>query len=52
MADYKKMYLTLFNAITTAIEQARSLQVDRAVETLIQGQQETEELYLEGEDTK
>ena len=45
---YKKMYLTLFNAITDALEHidADSL----AAKILIAAQQKTEEIYISQED--
>ena len=47
-AMYKKMYLTLFNAITDALEHidADSL----AAKILIAAQQKTEEIYISQED--
>ena len=45
-ADYKKMYLTLFNAATSAIDFLNQQKFDRAKETLILAQQHTEELFL------
>lgn len=40
MADYQKMYLKLFNKVTDVIEE------------LQQVQRETEELYIQGEETE
>ena len=40
MPDYKKMYLTLFRA------------TEQAINTLIQAQQECEELYISAPDTE
>lgn len=40
MPDYKKMYLTLFRA------------TEQAINTLIQAQQECEELYISEPETK
>lgn len=40
MPDYKKMYLTLFRA------------TEQAINTLIQAQQECEELYISEPDTE
>ena len=50
MPDYQKMYTTLFNAITDAIENIEELNYGTAKEILIQAQQKTEELYIEAED--
>ena len=41
MADYKKMYLELFNGITDVIEQLQQLQVE-AEERFIQSEAEEE----------
>ena len=49
-ADYKKMYLTLFNAATSAIDFLNQQKYDRAKETLIIAQQNTEELFLSAGD--
>ena len=40
--DYQKMYTTLFNAITDALEQMESQNFGTAKETLITAQQEAE----------
>ena len=50
MPDYQKMYTTLFNAMTDAIENIEELNYGTAKEILIQAQQKTEELYIEAED--
>lgn len=42
MADYKKMYLDLFNGITDVIEQLKQLQMD-AEEHFIQSEEVEEE---------
>ena len=47
--DYQKMYTTLFNAITDALEQMESQNFGTAKETLITAQQEAEELYMSAE---
>ena len=47
--DYKKMYLTLFNAITGAIQNLEWKNYGRAKDILIQAQQEAEEIYISGE---
>ena len=46
MPDYPKMYSTLFNAITDAIEAIRRGDTAAAMEILIRAQQTTEELYI------
>ena len=46
MPDYQKMYTTLFNAITDAIENMQQANYSAAKELLIRAQQETEELYI------
>lgn len=48
--DYKKMYLTLFNALTDAIEQLERADYGSAREILIRAQQQTEEIFIESED--
>ena len=50
MPDYQKMYTTLFNAMTDAIENIEKLNYGTAKEILIQAQQKTEELYIDAED--
>lgn len=45
-ADYKKMYLTLFNAATSAIDYLDQQKYERAKEALILAQQHTEEIFL------
>ncbi len=47
--DYQKMYTTLFNAITDALEQMESQNFGTAKETLIAAQQEAEEIYMSAE---
>lgn len=49
MADYQKMYTTLFNAITDALAQLARQNVGEARELLEKAQQTTEEMYVEGE---
>ena len=48
--DYQKMYITLFNAITDAIENIENLNYGTAKKLLIQAQQKTEDLYIEAVD--
>ena len=50
MENYQKMYTTLFNAITDALEQLEQQNIGRARETLIAAQQQAEELYMEAAD--
>ena len=47
--DYQKMYTTLFNAITDALEQMESQNFGTAKETLIAAQQKAEEIYMSAE---
>ena len=46
MPDYQKMYTTLFNAVTDALEHMARSNYGAAQDRLIRAQQETEELYL------
>lgn len=46
MPDYQKMYTTLFNAITDAIQSIQQNNYGIAAEILIRAQQKTEELYI------
>ena len=50
-ADYKKMYLTLFNAATSALDFLNQQKYDRAKEALITAQQDTEEIFLSAGET-
>ncbi len=47
MNVYKKMYFTLFNAFTDAMEQMEAHQFDLALLTLERAQKDAEELYME-----
>ena len=49
MPDYKKMYLTLFNAITDALEEMEKQNIGLAREQLIAAQQEAEDIYIDAE---
>ena len=49
MPDYQKLYTTLFNAVTDAIERIQQHNPAAAEKILIQAQQETEELYISEE---
>ena len=50
MADYNKMYLLLFNAISDALEQMESQNYGNATDMLIAAQQKAEEIYITAED--
>ena len=50
MPDYQKMYCTLFNAITDAVENIEQKRCDAAKEILVRAQQETEEMYIFADD--
>ena len=45
MADYQKMYATLFNAVTDALEKMEAQNYD-AKALLIAAQQKAEEMYI------
>lgn len=47
-APYPKMYATLFNAVTTALNMMEDGEFMKARSALIKAQQATEELYIEG----
>ena len=49
MTDYQKLYTTLFNSITDAIELLDRLEFTSAKEVLISAQQKAEELYITDE---
>ena len=49
---YKKMYYTLFNAITTALDQLERGVVPAAVLTLKTAQMDSEDLFLDGDGTE
>lgn len=46
---YQKMYTTLFNAFTTALELMEGGNVWQAKAVLMEAQKKTEEMYIEGE---
>ena len=50
MADYNKMYLLLFNAISDALEQMESQNYGNAKDMLIAARQKAEEIYITAED--
>ena len=47
MTDYQKMYTTLFNAITDALEQLDAQNYGEAKEMLISAQQKAEDIYID-----
>ena len=52
MTDYKALYLTLFNAITYAVDQMENSNFGIAKNVLIRAQQDTEEMYIEDDDSE
>lgn len=48
MTNYEKMYSTLFNAITDALESMKQKNWENAKKILIRAQQETEDQYMSG----
>ncbi len=50
MTDYQKMYTTLFNAVTDALEKMEAQNYGDAKFTLIAAQQKAEEIYINKED--
>ena len=49
MPDYQKMYSTLFNAITDALEEMQQQNIGLAQDRLIAAQRRTEEIYIDAE---
>ena len=49
MANYEKMYSSLFNAITDALEQIEQQNSGSAKDLLIAAQQQAEEIYITAE---
>ena len=47
MQEYQKMYYTLFNAITDALELLERCAYQEAIIALMHAQQETEQAYME-----
>ena len=47
MTDYKEMYLTLFRAMSKALEQINKCDIPAAKQTIMTAQQKTEEMYIE-----
>ena len=52
MPNYRALYFKLFAAIADAVEELENGYPTMAKERLILAQQEAEELYLDGDDTK
>ena len=50
MPDYQKMYTLLFNACTDAVNHIDLQNFGMARQTLIDGQQAAEELYMQDQD--
>ena len=50
MTDYQKMYTTLFNAVTDALEKMEAQNYGDARALLISAQQKAEELYIAAKD--
>ena len=48
--NYKKMYLTLFQAITSALYAMDQQNFGEAKDILQKGQQDAEEIFISGED--
>ena len=46
MTDYQKMYTTLFNAVTDAVEKMEAQNYGNAKALLIAAQQRAEEIYI------
>ena len=49
MDEYKKPYLTLWNAVTDALEQLNRQDYICAEEPLLKAQQDAEEIYISNE---
>ncbi len=49
MAEFEKMYHTLFRAITDALDELESSNFGAARELLIEAQQKSEEIFIEAE---
>ena len=50
MPNYEKLYFTLFNSLTDAIEEMERQNYGNAVAILQAAQQQAEELYMDQED--
>ena len=49
MEVYQKMYTTLFNAVTDALEKIETQNYDDAKDLLIAAQQQAEDIYITAE---
>ena len=49
MEDYQKMYTTLFNAVTDALEKIEAQNYGDAKDFLIAAQQQAEDIYITAE---
>ena len=49
-ADYRKMYFTLFHAITDAIQNIEQQNYGEAMKILVKGQQDAEDIFIETEE--
>ena len=49
-ANYKQMYLTLFNGITYALSQIKRMNFGHARDILMDAQKEAEDIYISGAD--
>ena len=49
MEDYQKMYTTLFNTVTDALEKIETQNYGDAKDLLIAAQQQAEEIYITAE---
>ena len=46
---YKNMYYHLFNKVTDALSSLKRLEVEAAINCLMDAQQETEKMYMDGQ---
>ena len=49
---YKKMYLTLFQAISSALKAMEEQNFGMAKDFLLQGHRDAEEIFMDGEETE
>ena len=49
MPDDQKLYTSLFNAITDALQQIDQLEIAKAKQLLMQAQQQAEQRYMDAE---
>ena len=52
MVNYQKLYSTIYNAVTDAIEELKEARYCKAMEILILAQQTTEEMYICADDER